>query len=106
MRNIIMTPTTIEEMCEKLREQLNGAYVGKDNYTVSISTKLEIADEDKPTIIVSTEADRKISALVEQCKDEIAWNGTVTYDEDNNTYYIEDICVPTRSYTFYCNCYR
>lgn len=93
MRHIIMTPATIEEMCKKLREQLNGAYVGKDNYTVSVSAKLEIADEDKPTIIVSTEADRKISALVEQCKDEVAWNGTVTYDEDNNTYYIEDIFV-------------
>ena len=93
MRHIIMTPATIEEMCEKLREQLNGAYVGKDNYTVTVPTKLEIADSDKPTIIVSTEADRKISALVEQCKDEIAWNGTVTYDEDSNTYYIEDIFV-------------
>lgn len=93
MRHITMTPTTIEEMCEKLREQLNGAYIGTDNYTISVSTKLEIADEDKPTIIVSTKADRKISALVEQCKDEIAWNGTVTYDEESNTYFIEDIFV-------------
>ena len=88
-----MTPTTIEEMCAKLREQLTGAHIGKDNYTVSISTKLEIAEEDRPTIIVSTEADRKMSALVEQCKDEIAWNGTVTYDEESNTYFIEDIFV-------------
>lgn len=93
MRNITMTPATIEEMCIKLREQLGGAYIGKDNYTVSIPTKLKIAEEDMPTIIVSTEADRKISALVEQCKDEIAWNGTVIYDEENNTYFIEDIFV-------------
>lgn len=93
MRNITMTPTTIEEMCAKLREQLTGTYIGKDNYTVSISTKLEIAEEDRPTIIVSTEADRKMSALVEQCKDEIAWNGTVVYDEESNTYFIEDIFV-------------
>lgn len=93
MRNITMTPATIEEMCIKLKEQLTGAYIGKDNYTVSIPTKLEIAEEDMPTIIVSTEADRKISALVEQCKDEIAWNGTVSYDEESNTYLIEDIFV-------------
>ena len=43
MRNITMTPTTIEEMCIKLKEQLAGAYIGKDNYTVSIPTKLKIA---------------------------------------------------------------
>lgn len=93
MRHIIMTPTTIEEICAKLREQLTGTHIGKDNYTISISTKLEIAEEDKPTIIVSTIADRKMSALVEQCKDEIAWNGTVVYDKESNTYFIEDIFV-------------
>ena len=40
-----MTPATIEEMCIKLKEQLTGTYIGKDNYTVSIPTKLEIAEE-------------------------------------------------------------
>jgi hypothetical protein len=93
MKHIIITEEIIEDMCKKLREQVAGSYTGKDSFTVTMSTKLALTDEEKPTVIVSELADRKIRALVRQCDKEVAWNGTVVYDEESNTYLIEDIFV-------------
>lgn len=89
----MITPETIEAACAQLRAQLTGTHVIKDKVDISIPTKITIADEDKPTIMVSVLADRKMRALVQQCNKEIGWHGTVTYEEDTNTYIIEDIFV-------------
>ena len=93
MRNIVMTPETIEAACDRLRAQLQGAHVGKDRIDISVPTKVTLTDTQKPTIMVSVLADRKMRALVQQCDKEIGWHGTVRYEADINTYIIEDIFV-------------
>ena len=93
MKNIIMTPETIEEACAKLRAQLAGTHVLKDKIDISVPTKVSITDALKPTVLVSVIADRKMRELVRQCDKEIGWHGTVSYDEEANTYLVEDIFV-------------
>lgn len=93
MRNIIMTPAVIEAACDKLRAQLQGTHVAKDKIDISVPTKITLTDDQKPTIMVSVMADRKMRALVQQCDKEIGWHGTVRYEADINTYVIEDIFV-------------
>lgn len=93
MRNIVMTSMTIEAACTKLREQLQGTHVTHDKIDISVPTKFTVPDAEKPTIMVSVIADRKMRALVQQSDKEIGWHGTVSYDEESNTYLIEDIFV-------------
>ena len=93
MKNITITPATIEAACLKLKEQLQGAHVCKDKLDISIPTKWKLDEVDKPTVMVSIIADRKMRALVQQCDKEIGWHGTVSYDAESNTYLIEDIFV-------------
>lgn len=93
MKPIVMTPQAIEDACERLRAQLTGVHVLKDKIDISVPTKVTVKDEDKPTILVSIQADRKMRALVQQCDKEIGWHGTVRYEADINTYVVEDIFV-------------
>lgn len=93
MHNIVMTSMTIEAACAKLREQLQNTHVTHDKVDISVPTKFTVPDAEKPTIMVSVIADRKMRALVQQSDKEIGWHGTVSYDEESNTYLIEDIFV-------------
>lgn len=88
-----MTPAAIEAACDRLRAQLQGTHVAKDKIDISVPTKMTLTDDQKPTIMVSVVADRKMRALVQQCDKEIGWHGTVRYEADINTYVIEDIFV-------------
>lgn len=93
MRNIIITPTSIEAMCDLLRKQMLGSHVLEDTIKLSLPTKVTLKPEEKPVVIVSETAQAKMKALVDRCPDEIAWHGTVTRDIETNSYRIEDIFV-------------
>lgn len=49
--------------------------------------------EDKPVIFITSDAEKKMKALVQNIDKEIAWHGTVTYDANTNVYTINDILV-------------
>lgn len=83
----------IEQLTTNLMEQLTGSKALADKLTVSMPIKLKAQPEDKPTVYITTIAERKIKALVDMAKEEVAWHGTVTRDSATNSYYIEDIFV-------------
>lgn len=93
MKNIIVTQETIEQACLTLRAQMAGQFSTGADLTIKVPTKYKIAEEDMPTIIVSANAEYKMRALIRQSAEEVAWHGTVSFDEDNNEYLIEDIFV-------------
>lgn len=93
MKYINVTPEMIEQLTTNLMEQLTGSKALADKLTVSMPIKIKAQPEDKPTIYITTIAERKIKALVDTAKVEVAWHGTVTRDVATNSYYIEDIFV-------------
>lgn len=83
----------IEQLTANLMKQLTGSKALADKLTVSMPIKLKAKPEDKPTVYITTIAERKIKALVDLAKEEVAWHGTVTRDIATNSYCIEDIFV-------------
>lgn len=88
-----MTQQVIEDACAKMRAQMAGSMLLKDTFSVTIPTKVVLPPTERPTVIVSLLADRKMQALVQLCDKEIGWHGTVSYDPECNAYTIEDIFV-------------
>jgi hypothetical protein len=70
-----------------------GAQVTGSTFAISIPTTIPLQKEERPCVIFSQTAERKMKALVQKCADEVAWHGVVDFDPETLTYYISDILV-------------
>ena len=89
MHQMRLTNKQIQDIIVDLRKQLKN--IKTMNNALSIDFKFPKQDREKAKLIIEEKAWRKITALVEECDEEIAWHGTVTKDKD--TYTITDIIV-------------
>ena len=93
MRNIKLTNKQITEMCAEFRRQLKDTKTrtGKIDLSYPLAT---LKDREKAEVVFTTIANKKLTALVDQCDKEVGWHGTVVRDtEKANRFIIEDILV-------------
>ena len=90
MKHISMTEELLNEQMKKVESALKST-----NFTAATSVAIdwneELKPEEKPTIIFTDKTIKMVRALVDECEKEIAWNGTVTWDQESNTYTVDNI---------------
>ena len=80
-------------MCAEFRRQLKDTKTrtGKIDLSYPLAT---LKDREKAEVLFTTIANKKLTALVDQCDKEVGWHGTVVRDpEKANRFIIEDILV-------------
>ena len=89
MHQMKLTNKQIQDIIVDLRKQLKN--IKTMNNALSIDFKFPKQDREKAKLIIEPIAWKKITALVDECDEEIAWHGIVNKDKD--TYTITDIIV-------------
>lgn len=83
------------EMKQIIADTLEQFSKGTRSVTITLDSLLKMSkpkDEDKPKVIVTEKAHKKMQALVKNTDKEIAWHGTVIR-KDDMTFVIKDILV-------------
>lgn len=93
MRQLALSKEFIEAKMEEMRKMLTSAKFSTGDISLKFSPEIKkLTGDEKAQVHFSSAAYYKMKELVDQCSDEIAWDGTVVRDEnDPKIFYIEDI---------------
>lgn len=87
---INLTDKSIKEILNNIRAQLKDKNC-KSKKSVDISYEVTRKDIKRPTVYIPLEVQKMIEEIVDQSKDEVAWNCTVVYDRETYTFTLGEV---------------
>lgn len=98
MKKIEMDHSSINELLEKIRENLYSAKGIPEKIEYKVNPSVDLKKEEKVKIVFSEKAWKRMWALVDKATDEVGWYGTVMR-EDEKTFHIEDLLLCPQTVT-------
>lgn len=101
MRELSITECCMGRLLQEARKQIESALLFTDKITCTLSLGIKrLPEEERVQIHFSEQAYYKMKELVYQCEKEVAWDGIVERDKENDrVFYIKDIIVYPQTVT-------